>query len=88
MEEFRILRGQRIAASPELQENQHWPLQGPAWKNPMRYSPGEKRGSEELTAIQALPPPSLSMIHAAEQESKQRWQEDEQRTPGKIRCKK
>lgn len=49
MEEFKILRVQRRQQQHLLdyKENQVWPLQRPAWKDPLGYSPGEKRASGE-----------------------------------------
>lgn len=37
-------------------QKRSWPFQRSAWKNPMGYGPGEKRGPEELVDYQGLPP--------------------------------
>lgn len=52
-----------------VQDSRLWPFQGSTWKNCMGYSPGEKRGLEELVDLQGSPPPSSRMVHPHKQES-------------------
>jgi len=57
--EVRILRGANRAKqdhSPGLHENTLPPLQRSAWKNPMGYNSGEKRGPVGLAANQRSSP--------------------------------
>ncbi|PKU36104.1 hypothetical protein llap_13592 [Limosa lapponica baueri] len=54
-----------------LQESRLWPVQGYAWKNPMGYNPGEKRGPGQLVDFQGSSP-SSRVVHP---DVKQEWQE-------------
>lgn len=64
MMQFRILSGRSRAKkqdhNPELEEGRLQPVQRFAWKNPVGYSPGEKRDVEELVGMQRSPPPPSS----------------------------
>ena len=77
MVEFRILRGgsKKQDHNPELEESRLQPLQRFAWKNPMGYSPGEKRGVGELVDIQRSSPPSSRKVYPNKQEIEQKQQE-------------
>jgi len=61
--------------SPGVQESRPWPVQRPAWKNPMGDSPGGKSGPGEPIDIQGSPPPNSRLMHSNVQEIKQRCQE-------------
>ena len=69
---MRRRQGYKQDHNPGLQESRLWLLQGSDWKNPMTYSPGEKRGEGELFDIQGSPPPSPRKTHPDKQEIKLR----------------
>lgn len=50
-------QGKKQEHNPRFQESRLWPVQGHAWKNPIRDQAGKKRGLRELVDFQGSPPP-------------------------------
>lgn len=79
VESRNIRRRSKVKAGPHhrpgIQKSGIQPLQTSYWKNPMQYSPGGKRGPEELVKIQRSPPSGSRNVHPDKWKIKQRQQD-------------